>query len=358
MGQVIEFERKNKMNPRWDGIYRMYSEAEAQTHGIEYLEWWEGLRDNKFKNGLGGPHCLVEETYVENEVSGSRNLFLPRMVVPVFFVNYRPYLTGHFARTAVLLSLATCRWVVYRRRGKKGRNKFDPKPTAMWAKSSVKTSLDDFCGGFKEIDYLFVLGYMRELLLGYLPQEAMLRAFKEIYPKRQRKRGLTREQTVIRWLKNCLTYLDSGMAESNGRFKEAFEKLNINEEWVASRLKEEAESKSNKHSERKQALDELQEKMGLKDATETQAGINPFLQIGVTQAPAGYLAPGQQVQPIETRPARPEALPPVTTDETVSLQDSGPERVEFGVEDDGGQEDGAGLAGGQTADLRGITTGS
>ncbi len=353
MGTVIEFKRKGLLNPRWDGLYRMYSEDEAQAHGIEYLEWWEGIRDNKFKHGLAGPHCLVEETYVNNEVSDSRNLFLPRMVVPVFFVEYRPYLTGHFAKSAIILSLATFRWVVYRRRNKRGRNKFDPAPTAMWAKSSVKTSLDDFRDGFKEKDYFFVLGYMRELLLGHMPVVAMLRAFKETYPKRPRKKGLTREQTVVRWLKNCLTYLDSGMANTD-KLKAAFDKLNINEEWVANRLKEEAESKDNKHSERKQALDEMQVIMGLKDAAGIQTGLNPFSELGGAQANIGFLLPGQQVQAVETRPARPALPEAVTTEETVSLQDSGPGAVEFGVGDDERRGDGTDLDGGQTTDLRGI----
>lgn len=357
MGTVIEFKRKGIVNPRWDGIYRMYSEDEAEAHGIEYLEWWEGIRDNKFRHGLAGPHCLVEETYVENEVSDSRNLFLPRMVVPVFFVEYRPYLTGHFAKSAIILSLATFRWVVYRRRNKKGRNKFDPAPTAWWAKSSVKTSLDDFRDGFKEIDYLFILGYMRELLLGHMPREATLRAFTAAYPKRPRKRGLTREQTAIRWLKNSLTYLDSGMANTD-KLKAAFDKLNINEEWVAGRLKEEAESKENKYPERTKALDEIQVIMGTKDAAGIQTGLNPFSELGGAQANIGFLLPGQQVQTVETRPARPALPEPVVTEETVSLQDSGPEHVEFGVGDDEERGDGVNLSGGQTTDLRGIRAGS
>lgn len=361
MGTIVELNRKSVTeNTRWDGIYRMYSEDEAQARGIEYLEWWEGIRDNKFKNGLGGPYCLVEETYVDNEVSGSRSLFLPRMVVPVFFIDYRPYLTAPVARTAIALSLATFRWLVYRRHNKRERNKYDPKPTAMWAKSSVRTQLDDFREGFKETDYLFVLGYMRELLLGLMPREATLKAFSGAYPFRPRKRGLTREQTAIRWLKNCLTYLDSGMADTD-RLKDAFKRLNIDEDWVAGRLKIEAESKDNKYPERKQALDEIQEKMGIKDAADAQIGANPFgtvfVQAGAVQAPAGLLPVGQEAA-VETRPARPVALNPVPTDETLSIQDSGPGAVEFGMGDDEGQGDGADLAGEQTTDLPGITAGS
>lgn len=264
MIDVVKIERKAGA---FIGNYEMYSEREASKRNIPYVNWATGLANGDFLPIHDVvPHCLVPRT-----LDKYGRLLLPPMVIPVLRVNYNICrVIPRLGRNAKELFLATKRWIIYANDAPEGKTFFNPTPDASWTYGSVTTPLNGFMNGFTNEHFAFFVLYLNYLNAGKSPKVAVYDAYvKAFNPKKPTQ--LRAEKTLI----GSIEYMKTGNVDI-AQIQKAFVANGMDGEWVASRLKEEAENEMSKSSERMEAIREI---LKLAGVSSEPAKTSPIAQI-------------------------------------------------------------------------------
>lgn len=306
MVDVIRIERKHG---KYDGVYYMYSKAEAERRGLEYVYWSKGLADGSFLPIHEKiPLCLTESWKDENG-----RIIVPPMCIPVLRVNYNiGRVVKMLGRNAKELTLATRTWYIYANEQENGRVFFNPSPTPQWS-GQVWTSLKGFERGFTHEHFGFFAIYLNNLTHGMSANDALLQAYRQAFDK-----PTVTLQKADAFMQQCIEYMRTGVDIT--QIQDAFKKANVDASWIVERLKKEATEDMSKASERMDALREILKLSGVTpDAPkENKATINHFF--------GPYQEPGQITGQAQARlPGRNTKELTTSQGEGVEVQDGGHE---------------------------------
>ena len=329
-------------NKKWDGDYLIMSEAEARKRNIEYYHYNFGISRNKFKDGLKGPHCLVDETWRTDD-RGERYLFLPKMVVPVLYIDYfwgnrGGYLKGK-GKKVIRLALATKTFDLYYYKNfhayKQVRDNTLPINAEFTTKRNANVRFEFEPGHpvqFTMRDFEFVLEFRRLLAGSNLrPGKAALIAFKAIYGdskagsplKGRQHQG--REELPLRWLYLCVNYMEETKMNSNREVNDALSALKITPKWLLEKLKEVVEKNENINKDWQTAWDRLAFLTGLEEKSnvtgripESKTDIPRQLGTGATPESADLLPPGREEATTEVGSTGEQESPELADHEVIS----------------------------------------
>lgn len=243
------------------GDYWMHTEAEATARGIKYCEWYRGIYEGDFfGQGPTGTHCLTEPTR-----NSKGKVILPKMVVPVFYIDHHPDRLNkkfgwHLKKNAILLNLATKRWVVHVHRGRFYGQVLHPRIDSSTGSYVAKTLLDIFPDGMGEKETAFFFEFMRENHGKITPMAAAGKAFEKVYQRKWRKKKTSAFQLVM----NIVEYSYTGLP-MNDEIKDALAELNLSPKWTINKLKNFVEDDEMNGNTRLSALKEIAYLTGVKD---------------------------------------------------------------------------------------------
>ena len=174
----VEIYRKVAYRGKW-ARHVIWTQAQAHKMGlIDYMT----MGDLVAHRVGAGDYLLVYETIVKDTV------ILPAMVVPVVSVVYcskkdrRPKIGDERRRPDVMLTLATKTWKLYYRFGTGGYRYLYPTPTALMAKNTRKTSVDEFMETgltAKHLDFIHL--FTHGLISGELPSVSAKSAYTRVW---------------------------------------------------------------------------------------------------------------------------------------------------------------------------------